>query len=59
MVEHGGGNLTTVYWWIEGEWRTPSAGDTLAILGLRRDEVFPFDWRYAVPVENDTYHDEP
>lgn len=56
VVEHGGGNLVAVYWWIEGKWRTPSDGDALAALGLRRDEVFPFDWRYAVPVENDAYH---
>jgi hypothetical protein len=59
VVEHGGGNLIAVYWWIEKEWWTPSDADTLGVLGLRRDEVFPFDWRYAVPVENDIYHRQP
>jgi hypothetical protein len=59
IVENGGGNLIAVYWFIDKAWCKPSDPDTLAKLDLRREDVFPFDWSYAVPVENDIYHAEP
>ncbi len=57
-VENGGGNLIAVYWYIDRAWYKPSDSDTLGKLELRREDVFPFDWQYAVPVENDIYHDK-
>ena len=56
VVENGGGNLIAVYWFIEKAWFKPTDVETLSKLNLRREDVFPFDWRYAVPVENDIYH---
>lgn len=58
VVEHGGGNLIGVYWFLDSTWYKPNDADALAALGLSRQEAFPFDWRYAVPVENDSYHRE-
>ena len=59
VVENGGGNLSAVYWYIGKEWYKPSEPDTLAKLDMRQEDVFPFDWRYAVAVANDIYHAEP
>jgi hypothetical protein len=58
IVEKGGGNLIAVYWLIDRNWYKPSDSAVLAKLDLRPDDVFPFDWRYAVPVDNDIYHVE-
>ena len=51
-----GGELNEVYWLIGDSWydyRDPKARE---ILGSD-EEVFPFDWSYSVPLEEDAYHD--
>jgi hypothetical protein len=56
VIENGGGNLVNVYWLINGAWYSSSDGEAVKALERNRDEIFPFDWRYDVPVENDVYH---
>jgi hypothetical protein len=56
VIDRGGGDLVSIYWLIGDRWYKPSDADTLSTLGLARDAVFPFEWRYSVPVENDLFH---
>jgi len=56
VIENGGGNLVSIYWFIDDSWYASDDGDVLNALGLPREEVFPFDWQYSIPVENDVYH---
>ena len=56
VVSDGGGSLVKVYWYVDDRWFQSDDADALDALGLGRNDVFPFDWSYAVPVENDVYH---
>lgn len=51
-----GGSLLTVYWLIEGTWYEHDSPGTFAALGVARDDAFPFDWRFKVPLEDDAFH---
>ena len=52
-----GGSLVDVYWWIEGNWYDQNDLDVFKALGTSRSEVFPYDWKYHVPLSIDIYHD--
>jgi hypothetical protein len=52
-----GGELLAAFWWIDGKWYSQQDDATLRALGLSRSEVFPYDWRYHVPLTEDIYHD--
>ena len=56
IIEDGGGNLVASYWFIADNWYKSDDDDVLIALGLQKREVFPFDWQYAIPVDNDVYH---
>jgi hypothetical protein len=56
VIADGGGSLIKVYWYVGDRWFHSDDADALDALGLSRDEVFPFDWSYALPVANDVYH---
>lgn len=54
-----GGTLRAIFWktasgWIDSQ--DPQAPDNL---GLPRDRIFPFDWRFDVPLEEDIFHPDP
>jgi len=51
-----GGTLVSIYWWINGKWYKHEDGDALSALGLSKEEVFPYDWRFTVPLEEDIFH---
>lgn len=51
-----GGTLASIYWWIGNAWYQHDDGDALAAIGLPKDDVFPFDWQYDVPLEEDIFH---
>ncbi len=51
-----GGETGKFYWFSGGRWIESDDPVTLNTLGLKHDEVFPFDWRYAVPLDADPYH---
>jgi len=53
-----GGELLATYWWIDDQWFKHDDKAAYVALGLTRKEVFPFDWRFAVPLEVDVFHDE-
>lgn len=54
-----GGSLMGVYWRIDGTWISSSEKTrALGALDAAEDDVFPFDWTYAVPLAHDIYHDE-
>lgn len=53
-----GGNLLSIYWWINEQWYEHDDDESLSALGLPKEEVFPFDWRFAVPLQHDTFHPE-
>jgi|SynMetStandDraft_3_1070028.scaffolds.fasta_scaffold07941_2 hypothetical protein len=52
-----GGTLNDVYWLINNNWRDfnnrPSVFEEL---GVVEHDIFPFDWTYAVDLEEDIYH---
>ena len=51
-----GGTLVSVFWWIDGKWYRHEDQDALTALSLSKDDVFPFDWRFAVALEEDMFH---
>lgn len=51
-----GGELTGTYWFIGDKWYDQQDADTLPALSLTRAEVFPYDWRFNVPLERDIFH---
>jgi hypothetical protein len=51
-----GGELMSVYWHIGGQWYKHDDEDVLRALEVSRDDVFPFDWSFAVPLEEDVFH---
>ena len=52
-----GGSLATVYWKINDMWFRHDDTAALEALGLVKNDVFPFDWSFAVPLEEDHFHD--
>ncbi|WP_375748936.1 hypothetical protein [Vibrio sp. HN007] len=52
-----GGSLMDVYWKINSDWwdyqNRPYVYDALE---LPESELFPFDWSYAVNLEDDNFH---
>ncbi len=50
-----GGTLLGAWWRIAGQWVDHQDPALAEALGLTRDEIFPFDWRYAVPLSDDIY----
>jgi hypothetical protein len=41
---------------ILGKWYRHEDADALTSLGLSIEQVFPFDWRFAIPLEEDIFH---
>ena len=56
VIEHGGGNLVGVYWFVDNAWYKSDDPDASDALGIPQEGIFPFDWKYAIPVENDIFH---
>lgn len=56
VIENGGENLLAVYWYITDCWFRSDDPDAIDALELPKDQVFPFDWSYAIPVSNDPFH---
>ena len=52
----GGGNLGGVYWFVDNAWYKSDDPDASDALGIPQEGIFPFDWKYAIPVENDIFH---
>lgn len=57
VIAGGGSSLIKVHWYIDDCWFHSDDDDALDALGLTQSEVFPFDWSYDVPGENDIYHE--
>lgn len=53
---NSGGTLLSVFWWIGGKWYKHDDEGALFAMGLTREEVFPLDWRFTVPLEVDIFH---
>lgn len=51
-----GGSLLSVYWWLNGGWYEHSDKQSLIVLGLSNDAAFPFDWTFAIALEEDIFH---
>lgn len=51
-----GGSLLAIFWFIGKEWYRHDDQSTCKALDLSREEVFPFNWDFAVPLENDIFH---
>lgn len=54
-----GSSLAGVYWKIDETWMSSTEKTRiLPALHAAVDDVFPFDWTYAVPLARDVYHDD-
>ncbi|QEM80903.1 hypothetical protein [Halomonas binhaiensis] len=52
-----GGTLAGAYWWIKEKWWDfQNQPDVFKELGVEKSEIFPFDWRCVVDLEEDIYH---
>ncbi|WP_157994822.1 hypothetical protein [Paracoccus tegillarcae] len=51
-----GGDLAAVYWQTKKGWMNSQDARLPAVLGVERHEIFPFGWKFSVPLENDTFH---
>ncbi|MEZ4247309.1 MAG: hypothetical protein R3B99_03605 [Polyangiales bacterium] len=50
-----GASLLTVFFKSEMGWVEQGDPDFLRMLGMTSAEVFPYDWRYSVTIEEDMY----
>ena len=53
-----GGALGDVFWRIDDKWYRQDDLETLAVLGIKKEDVFPYDWSFAIPLEEDIFHQE-
>jgi hypothetical protein len=51
-----GGSLLAIFWFIGKEWYRHDDHRACEALNLSREEIFPFDWDLAVPLEKDIFH---
>ncbi len=52
------GELCGVYWWVDERWVDSQDPEVGVILGSR-ESVFPFDWAFSVPLEENAHHSQP
>lgn len=53
-----GGSLTGAYFFIKGVWCHIGDKDEISnSLNYPLEDIFPFDWKYAIPLAEDIYHD--
>ncbi|MBW2410090.1 MAG: hypothetical protein JRF72_09860 [Deltaproteobacteria bacterium] len=57
-IRAGGGEQLSIKIRINDRWFESDDPDFLEAAGLSRDQVFPIDWSYSIPVANDIYHKE-
>ncbi len=50
-----GGTLLSVFWKIGGYWYDQQDSDVLTALGDFGKNIFPYEWRYSVPLEEDIF----
>ena len=54
---NAGGALIGAYWYIDDEWwNFQDRPGVFEALGYKEAEIFPFDWAYAVNLEDDMFH---
>ncbi|MCR8945595.1 hypothetical protein NW249_26160 [Streptomyces sp. OUCMDZ-4982] len=58
VAPSAGGSLLGAHWKIGASWMSSSdRAQVFAALNAEENDVFPFDWSYAVPLARDIYHD--
>jgi len=55
IIANGGGETIKFYMHANGHWFEPADENFALEVEKQRDEIFPFDWSYSIPVSNDTY----
>lgn len=56
VIKEGGAVHERIYFSINGSWKTSDNKRVPELLNLTKEEIFPIDWKYTVPVANDIYH---
>lgn len=59
LIGSGGGSHHSIKIRANDHWFDSDAPELPERLGLTREQIFPFDWQYSVPVANDIYHPTP
>jgi hypothetical protein len=54
-----GCTLNSIFWWIDGGWIASDDNNAMSALSLSKEDVFPFDWRFPVPLQEDIFHPLP
>jgi hypothetical protein len=52
----GSGEIHQCFWLVGNEWFNQGDPALPSALGLRREQMFPYDWRLAVALDHDSYH---
>lgn len=55
-IAEGGGSTIQFYLFVGDAWYKPEDTQIPTKLNISHEEIYPFDWKYSVPVENDIYH---
>jgi hypothetical protein len=58
VISGGGASTEAFYWFHDGSWYRQDENDFLTKAHKTNTDVYPFDWRYKIPVTNDPYHPE-
>jgi len=56
VLRNGGGEQVRIYFRINGAWKTSDNKKVPDLLSLPREEIFPIEWTYNLPVANDMFH---
>lgn len=50
-----GGTVNATYWHTGTVWIDSQNTSAPALLGIERNDMYPYDWEYAVPLEKDVF----
>jgi len=53
---NSGGTIQAVYWRAHARWIDSQDERVSTFLNIERDDIFPFDWKFSIPLENDIFH---
>jgi hypothetical protein len=56
IIADGGATHVGIYVRVQKTWLASDDPRLPERLGVPRDEIFPFDWSYRIPVANDIFH---
>ena len=53
---NAGGEISAIYWKTSNGWMDNQDPTALKALDFAQSEMYPFDWAFSVPLDNDIFH---